>query len=118
MIVLSPSLTVLALILTGLTLALAAMILVLVKIVRRRAGFRVGGVYVGGEDVATLSKPMPSTLALYWGFTSRSLREAYLILRDVVHSGRLSDWAVYMALWYAILLAIAILVASVGGRVG
>ncbi|MEM1927156.1 MAG: hypothetical protein QXS85_00210 [Acidilobaceae archaeon] len=99
----------LALATTMLVVLVSAFLLVVARIARAGFSIRKGGVYVGGEDVDSLSRPYPNTATLYWGFTARAFREAYVVLRDSIHSGKLSDWAIYMASWYIVLLVLAII---------
>ncbi|MEM0340303.1 MAG: hypothetical protein QXN05_04775 [Acidilobaceae archaeon] len=88
------------------------LLLVLICLFMRRATVRWGDVYVGGEEASSLSISYPSTTALYWGFTQRVLKEVYRVLRNAVHTGKLSDWASYMSLWYLILMLIALAIVA------
>jgi len=64
--------------------------------------------YIGGESEDILSLKIPSSEALYWGLVRRVLGNTYRILRDIVHSGILNEWYVYMALSFVVLLILAV----------
>lgn len=64
--------------------------------------------YIGGEGEDILSLKIPSSEALYWGLVRRVLGNTYRILRDIVHSGILNEWYVYMTLSFVVLLILAV----------
>ncbi len=64
--------------------------------------------YIGGEDEDVLSLKIPNSEALYWGLVRRVLGNTYRILRDIVHSGILNDWYIYMTLSFVVLLILAL----------
>ncbi len=64
--------------------------------------------YIGGEGEDILSLKVPSSEALYWGLVRRVLGNTYRIIRDVLHSGILNEWYVYMSLSFIVLLALAL----------
>jgi len=75
--------------------------------------------YIGGESEALLKVRVPSNVAMYWGIVRRAMGRVYTVLRDVVHSGKLSTWSGFMVSWFTILMFIAIgitvVIASVYG---
>ncbi len=69
--------------------------------------------YIGGEDEEVLQRKVPSADAFYWGIVKRAWRDAFRILRDAVHSGKLNEWMGYMSMWFGFLVLVALLAATV-----
>jgi len=77
-------------------------------------------IYVCGEPPSVVSSPTGSTESMYWGFVRSIARTLYRYFRDLMHTGKLSDWAGYMSGWYGFLVVIALIaiiyyLALVGG---
>ena len=66
-------------------------------------------VYIGGEPSSILSRLTESSESMYWGFVRYVARSLYKYFRDLMHSGKLSDWAGYMSGWYGFLMVLAII---------
>jgi len=77
-------------------------------------------IYVCGEPPSVVSSPTGSSESMYWGFVRGIARTLYRYFRDLMHTGKLSDWAGYMSGWYGFLVVIALIaiiyyLALVGG---
>ena len=64
--------------------------------------------YIGGEAESVVSRIDVSAQNLYWGFVEGVARGIYRFLREFMHSGKLNEWAGYMAGYYGLLLIVAI----------
>lgn len=65
--------------------------------------------YLCGEPPDVVSSVTPRTVNLYWGFVKSIAKSLYKYFRDVMHSGRLSDWAGYMCGWYGFLMILSLI---------
>jgi len=102
------------LVLSALALLISSIVLIMYRLLRARSSAASGSdMYLGGEHESILEKPLPSTAALYWATIKKSFANAYRILVESIHTGRLSDWAKYMSLWYGFLLLVGILIAVI-----
>ena len=98
-----------ALVLSGAMLLVASAVMLLYSALKPKSEPTGSDMYLGGEHESVLGRPIPSAASLYWAIIKRSLAEAYRILVEYVHSGRLSDWVKYMSSWYGFLILVAVL---------
>jgi len=102
-----------ALLVTGAMFGVVAVCTLLYALLRRGTSARRGGEgsepYIGGEAPNILRRVDASAQNLYWGFVEGVSRTIYRVLRFVVHSGRLNEWAGYMAAYYGLLALLAII---------
>ncbi len=102
----------LALILSGVVVSIGGLIASSFIALSRRSG-EADAMYIGGEDEGILQRRVPSADAFYWGIVKRAWRDAFRILRDVIHSGKLNEWMGYMSMWFGFLVLVALLAAMV-----
>uniref|UniRef100_A0A7C5TLY9 Sodium:proton antiporter n=1 Tax=Ignisphaera aggregans TaxID=334771 RepID=A0A7C5TLY9_9CREN len=100
--------------LTSAMALLASIVYILILSIRRARVTQIGEeMYIGGESEDILSLKVPSVLALYWGIIKRSWKDAFNILRDVIHSGILNEWYGYMSIWLSFLLLLSIIAIAI-----
>ncbi|MEM1628777.1 MAG: sodium:proton antiporter [Desulfurococcaceae archaeon] len=66
--------------------------------------------YLCGEPESVISHPAPSISSLYWGFMKKFAKKIYDALIDLVHTGNIQDWAMFMTSWMGLLILISIIV--------
>ncbi len=96
----------------ALTLSLSTIITAFIVLIIQRAMKAFYGpqteeaqkMYIGGEEPGILRLKIPRAEAMFWGLVRRYAEKLFSLLRDVVHSGRLSDWVGYMSFWLFLLL--------------
>jgi len=90
----------------------ALVILILYMTLKSRytgQGGEASEVYIGGESPKILSDVTGPIDSLYWAFIRNVGRSLYRYFRDLMHTGRLSDWAGYMSGWYGFLVMLALI---------
>ncbi len=65
--------------------------------------------YICGEPPTVVKSLTGPSEGMYWGFVKRVARSLYKYFRDLMHTGRLSDWAGYMSGWYGFLVITALI---------
>ncbi len=105
----------LALILSGVVVGIGGLIASLFIALSRKSwkSSKADAMYIGGEDEGILQRRVPSADAFYWGIVKRAWKDAFRILRDVIHSGRLNEWMGYMSMWFGFLVLVALLAVMV-----
>ena len=88
---------------------LAALIYVVLRPKHSRKGSEAEEPYLCGEPPTVVSGLSAPGTSLYWGLVKGAAKRLYRVIRDVMHSGRLSDWLGYMSGWYGFLVVVALI---------
>ncbi|RLG83568.1 MAG: hypothetical protein DRO40_04280 [Thermoprotei archaeon] len=100
----------------GVAALVSTIVIAIYALLRAKYGRRGGEaseMYIGGEHPSILSRPSAPTTGLYWGFVRAFAKKLYFYIRDIVHSGRLNEWAAYMSTWFGFLMITALLCLAV-----
>lgn len=98
----------LAVLVSLISIVLFSVILILYYILRNR-NERLTETYLCGESEKAFSNLSPSVSSLYWGFMKKFAKKIYDALINLVHTGNIQDWAMFITSWMGILILISIL---------
>lgn len=96
--------------LMGLVAVVTALIYLALRPKYDRWGGQAEEPYLSGEGPEIVRRSEAPSPSLFWGFILGYFRKLYAFLRDYMHTGRLSDWAAYMAGWLGLAGALALIV--------
>jgi len=96
--------------LMGLAAVVAALIYLALRPKYGKRGGQAEEPYLSGEGPEIVRRSEAPSPSLFWGFILGYFRRLYVFLRDYMHTGRLSDWAAYMAGWLGLAGALALIV--------
>lgn len=74
---------------------------------------RITHIYLSGEPESVVKEFTPGSVNLYWAVIKRLVKDVYEYLVEDMHTGRLTDWAKFMASWYGLLLILSIILTMV-----